>query len=104
MGWSRVRVVKVERGYHARIDTAEKHVGGIVYEHIDFLQLVHTREAGRRKVLVKILIWGCIANVCLDNTDRAVCCHRSGVRRGCACSVASKHIIVVRYRVQEWRW
>ena len=58
MGWSRVGDAKLEHRHHARIDTVdtvEKHIVGIGYERIDFLQLVHTREK-RRKVLVKIRI------------------------------------------------
>ena len=69
------------------------------------LVIVHTREAGQRKVLAKVQIWGCIGDVALDNTDmpndRAVCCHRSGVRRGGAYTVASKHRIVVRGGLDE---
>jgi hypothetical protein len=81
----------------------QKHVVSAGYERI--LQLVHTREAGQRKVLAKAQLWGCIGDVALENTDipndRAVCCHRSGVRSGGAYTAASKHRIVVRYGLDE---
>jgi hypothetical protein len=81
MGWSRVCDVKIEHRHHTRIDTVEKHVAGIGYEQIDFLQLVPTREAGQRKLFLRI--WGCIGDIAINNTGmpkgRAVCCHRSGV-------------------------
>jgi hypothetical protein len=44
-------------------------------------------------------------DVAIDNmditNDRTMCCYRSGVRRGCACSVASEHGIVVRYGLDD---
>jgi hypothetical protein len=40
-------------------------------------------------------------NTDIPNEDRAVCYHRSGIHRGCACSVASKHGIVVRYGLDD---
>jgi hypothetical protein len=53
-----------------RIDTVDKRVVGILCKRIDILQLVHTRNTGRRKVLVKNGVWG-FGDVALDNTDIA---------------------------------
>jgi hypothetical protein len=39
--------------HHVRIDIIDKRIAGLGYERIDFLQLVHTRDTGRRKVQVK---------------------------------------------------
>jgi hypothetical protein len=92
-----VEDVKIKHRHHARVDTVEKHVVGIGCSRVDFFQLVHTREAGWSELLVKIRI----GDVAIDNMDIAndgmVCGYRSGVHRGCACSVASEHGIVVRY-------
>jgi hypothetical protein len=41
--------VKIEHRYHVRIDTVDKRVVCIEFERIDFLQLVHTRDTGRRR-------------------------------------------------------
>jgi hypothetical protein len=72
---------------------------------IDFLQLVHTRDTGLRKVWVKNWIYGCIGDVAFDITDiandRAVCYHSSAIHQGCVYSIASKHGIVVRYVIDN---
>jgi hypothetical protein len=51
------------------VDTVEKHVVAVGYERIDFLQLVYTRETGRRKILVEIRIWVCVGDVASENMD-----------------------------------
>jgi hypothetical protein len=63
--------VEIGRRHHARIDSedVEEHVIGTGYERSDFLRLMHTRKCRRRKVLVNLQMWGCIADVALQNTD-----------------------------------
>jgi hypothetical protein len=104
-GWNRVENVRIELRHHVRIDVVDRRVVGIEYECINFLWLVHTRNTGRHKVLVRNRIWRCIGDVALDNTDipndRAGYYLRSDVHRGCACSVASKHGIAVGYGLDD---